>query len=250
MAHGRYHFVRDAAPDFGCATYYLSGVLGRSRGATLRGGWCSANSRSAAVPGLFLSVPVRGPARPVSTAVLGRQSACSVVGHRGATPAAMSASSLAAESFRSAEGRLRITSISGVLARQARAADPSGGTVGAWVTAICVSGAVPSVRGPVFDLVASKLRRPLVRQGTVLRSSLIERLAQGAGGRSFRWWRRRDTARRRSCRSGPSVTARRSPGCRSMTGTTIRRSCSLISQRRSMRSSRSRQGLRCARFSG
>ena len=29
---------------------------------------------------------------------------------------------------------------------------------------------------PVFDLVASKLRRPLVRQGTVQRSTLIERL--------------------------------------------------------------------------
>jgi len=36
-------------------------------------------------------------------------------------------------------------------------------------------------RGPVFDLLASKLRRPLVRQGTVPRSSLIERLAQGDG---------------------------------------------------------------------
>ena len=36
-------------------------------------------------------------------------------------------------------------------------------------------------RGSVFDLVASKLRRPLVRQGTVDRSSLIERLREGAG---------------------------------------------------------------------
>jgi LuxR family transcriptional regulator, maltose regulon positive regulatory protein len=36
-------------------------------------------------------------------------------------------------------------------------------------------------RAPVFDLVASKLRRPLVRQGTVRRSSLIERLAQRGG---------------------------------------------------------------------
>src|SRR5580700_2030329 len=36
-------------------------------------------------------------------------------------------------------------------------------------------------RGPVFDLVGSKLRRPLVRQGTVHRSSLIERLAHGDG---------------------------------------------------------------------
>ena len=33
--------------------------------------------------------------------------------------------------------------------------------------------------GQVFDLVASKLRRPLVRRGTVPRSSLIERLARG-----------------------------------------------------------------------
>ncbi len=33
--------------------------------------------------------------------------------------------------------------------------------------------------GPVFDLVASKLRRPLVRPGTVRRSGLIERLARG-----------------------------------------------------------------------
>ena len=31
----------------------------------------------------------------------------------------------------------------------------------------------------MFDLVASKLRRPLVRPGTVRRSSLIERLARG-----------------------------------------------------------------------
>ncbi len=33
-------------------------------------------------------------------------------------------------------------------------------------------------RGPVFDLVASKLRRPLVRPGTVRRSLLIEWLAR------------------------------------------------------------------------
>src|SRR5580700_7365206 len=33
--------------------------------------------------------------------------------------------------------------------------------------------------GPVSDLVMSKLRRPLVRQGTVRRSLLIERLARG-----------------------------------------------------------------------
>ena len=36
-------------------------------------------------------------------------------------------------------------------------------------------------RGPVFDLVASKLRRPAVRQGTVRRSSLLERLAKDDG---------------------------------------------------------------------
>jgi LuxR family transcriptional regulator, maltose regulon positive regulatory protein len=36
-------------------------------------------------------------------------------------------------------------------------------------------------RGPVFDLVASKLRRPLVRPGMVPRSPLIERLRQGGG---------------------------------------------------------------------
>jgi hypothetical protein len=34
-------------------------------------------------------------------------------------------------------------------------------------------------RGPVIDLVASKLRRPLVQPGTVRRSLLIERLARG-----------------------------------------------------------------------
>ena len=38
-----------------------------------------------------------------------------------------------------------------------------------------------SARGPVSDLLASKLRRPLVRQGTVPRSSLIQRLAQDDG---------------------------------------------------------------------
>jgi LuxR family transcriptional regulator, maltose regulon positive regulatory protein len=34
--------------------------------------------------------------------------------------------------------------------------------------------------GPAFDLVASKLHRPLIRPGTVRRSSLVERLAQSA----------------------------------------------------------------------
>jgi LuxR family maltose regulon positive regulatory protein len=32
---------------------------------------------------------------------------------------------------------------------------------------------------PVFDFVASKLRRPLVRPGTIRRLPLIERLARG-----------------------------------------------------------------------
>ena len=36
--------------------------------------------------------------------------------------------------------------------------------------------------GSAFDLVASKLRRPLIRPGTVRRSSLIERLARGDPG--------------------------------------------------------------------
>jgi hypothetical protein len=62
------------------------------------------------------------------------------------------------------------------------------------------------------------------------------------GVRSCRWWRRRATARRRSCRSGPSVTARRLRGCRSIKVTTIRRSCSPTSRRRSMRSTRSTSG--------
>ncbi len=35
------------------------------------------------------------------------------------------------------------------------------------------------VGGSAFDLVASKLRRPLIRPGTVRRSLLIERLARG-----------------------------------------------------------------------
>ena len=34
--------------------------------------------------------------------------------------------------------------------------------------------------GPVFDLIAAKLHRPVLRPGTVPRSSLIERLAQGS----------------------------------------------------------------------
>jgi LuxR family transcriptional regulator, maltose regulon positive regulatory protein len=34
------------------------------------------------------------------------------------------------------------------------------------------------VSGPVFDLIVSKLRRPVLRPGTVRRSSLIERLAR------------------------------------------------------------------------
>ena len=41
------------------------------------------------------------------------------------------------------------------------------------------TGRSPRAAGPVFDLVASKLRRPVVRPGTVPRSPLIERLARG-----------------------------------------------------------------------
>jgi LuxR family transcriptional regulator, maltose regulon positive regulatory protein len=40
------------------------------------------------------------------------------------------------------------------------------------------AGRSPQAAGPVFDLVASKLRRPAVRPGTVPRSPLIERLAR------------------------------------------------------------------------
>ena len=36
----------------------------------------------------------------------------------------------------------------------------------------------PSPGGPALDLIAAKLLRPLVRPGTVRRSSLIERLAR------------------------------------------------------------------------
>ena len=36
--------------------------------------------------------------------------------------------------------------------------------------------------GPVLDLVASKLSRPVIRRGTVRRSSLIEWLARGEDG--------------------------------------------------------------------
>ena len=42
----------------------------------------------------------------------------------------------------------------------------------------------PSTGGPVFDLTAAKLLRPLARPGTVRRSSLIERLAR-SGSRSI-----------------------------------------------------------------
>src|SRR6516225_680081 len=37
----------------------------------------------------------------------------------------------------------------------------------------------PRTGGPAFDLIVSKLRRPLVRPGTVRRSRLIERLTRG-----------------------------------------------------------------------
>jgi len=40
------------------------------------------------------------------------------------------------------------------------------------------AGRPPGAGGPVFDLVAAKLHGPLLRPGTVYRSSLIERLAR------------------------------------------------------------------------
>ena len=40
----------------------------------------------------------------------------------------------------------------------------------------------PRAGGSAFDVVASKLCRPLIRPGTVRRSSLIERLARGDPG--------------------------------------------------------------------
>ena len=49
--------------------------------------------------------------------------------------------------------------------------------------------------GPAFDLFAAKLRRPLMRPGTVRRLPLIERLAQGElppdclGGRATGLWK-------------------------------------------------------------
>ena len=41
------------------------------------------------------------------------------------------------------------------------------------------AGQSPPALGPSFDLLASKVRRPLMRPGTVRRSLLIERLVQG-----------------------------------------------------------------------
>jgi len=41
------------------------------------------------------------------------------------------------------------------------------------------AGRPPGAGGPVFDLVAAKLNRPVIRPGTVRRSALIERLARG-----------------------------------------------------------------------
>jgi LuxR family transcriptional regulator, maltose regulon positive regulatory protein len=52
------------------------------------------------------------------------------------------------------------------------AADPSESTVGAWSLAEWID-------GPPGELFASKLRRPVLRPGTVRRSPLIERLARG-----------------------------------------------------------------------
>ena len=55
------------------------------------------------------------------------------------------------------------------------------GMVGVWATVTLREREGRAVRagGPVFDLIASKLRRPLVRHGTVRRPLLVERLARG-----------------------------------------------------------------------
>ena len=75
---------------------------------------------------------------------------------------------------------------------------------------------------------------------------VVRRLSNGSRDvtvvRSSRWSRPPATGRRPSCPSGPSATARPSPGCRSTKRTTIRRSCSPMSRRRSMRWSRSASG--------
>src|SRR5437773_3636131 len=55
----------------------------------------------------------------------------------------------------------------------------------------------------------------------VPRSSLIEKLAREDSRPVVSVVAPLATGRPRCCRSGPSVTARRSPGCRSMTGTTL-----------------------------
>src|ERR1039458_3404345 len=61
------------------------------------------------------------------------------------------------------------------------AADLSGGTVGSMSDSDVRqrAGRAQSAGRPVFDLVAAKLRRPVMRPGTVRRSSLIERLKRG-----------------------------------------------------------------------
>src|SRR5262252_10786371 len=56
-------------------------------------------------------------------------------------------------------------------------------TSGAWVNMVDIDvrqpvGQAYPADGPAFDLVISKLRRPMVRPGTVRRSSLVERLAR------------------------------------------------------------------------
>ena len=76
---------------------------------------------------------------------------------------------------------------------------------------------------PVFDLVASKLLRPLMRPGSVRRSLLIERLTRGDPHAVVSVVAPRVTARPRCCRSGPSAAARPSRGCRSTRLTTIPR---------------------------
>ena len=60
--------------------------------------------------------------------------------------------------------------------------------------------------GPASDLVASKLRPPLTRPGTVRHSSLSNVWSGATPARSSRWPRRPVMARRRCCPSGPSCS--------------------------------------------
>ena len=76
-----------------------------------------------------------------------------------------------------------------------------------------------------MDFVAPKLRRPLIRPGTVRRSLLIERLARGDPHSIVSVVAPAGYGKTTLLSRGPRATARRSRGCRWMSGITIRRSC-------------------------